>query len=82
MRLFIVHPIEVGRLLLCDGQPDEVIVAGLFHDVLGKTTTTPAELRLRFGARITRLVESVSDDPSIDYYKSRKRELRDRVARR
>jgi HD domain len=78
---FIVHPIEVGWLLLCDGQPAEVIVAGLLHDVLEKTTTTPGELRRRFGARIARLVESVSDDPSIDDYKSRKRELRDRVAR-
>lgn len=78
---FIVHPIEVGWLLLCDGQPDEVIVAGLLHDVLEKTTTTPGELRRRFGARIARLVESVSDDPSIDDYKSRKRELRDRVMR-
>ena len=78
---FIVHPIEVGWLLLCDGQPDEVIVAGLLHDVLEKTPTTPGELRRRFGARIARLVESVSDDPSIDDYKSRKRELRDRVAR-
>ena len=78
---FIAHAIEVGWLLRCDGQPDEVIAAGLLHDVLEKTATTRAELRRRFGARIARLVESVSDDPSIDDYKSRKGELRDRVAR-
>jgi (p)ppGpp synthase/HD superfamily hydrolase len=78
---FIAHPIEVGWLLLCDGQPDEVIAVGLLHDVLEKTATTRTELRRRFGARIARLVESVSDDPSIVDYKSRKRELRDRVAR-
>ena len=78
---FIAHPIEVGQLLARDGQPDEVIAAGLLHDVLEKTATTGTGLRRRFGARIARLVESVSDDPSINDYESRKRELRDRVAR-
>ena len=77
---FIAHPIEVGCLLRADGQPDEVIAAGLLHDTLEKTRTTGAELQRRFGVRIARLVESVSDDPSIDDYGSRKRELRDRVA--
>ena len=78
---FIAHPIEVGLLLHWDGQPDEVIAAGLLHDVLEKTRTTRAELQRRFGVRIVRLVESVSDDPSIDDdYESRKRALRDRVA--
>ena len=77
---FIDHPIEVGWLLLRDGQPDEVIAAGLLHDVIEKTATTSAELRRRFGARITWLVESVSDDPSIRDYQPRKRDLRDRIA--
>ena len=77
---FIAHPIEVGSLLRADGQPDEVIAAGLLHDVLEKTGTTRAELQRRFGACIAELVESVSDDLSIDDYGSRKRELRDRVA--
>ena len=77
---FITHPIEVGCLLHRDWQPDEVIAAGLLHDVLEKTGTTRAELERRFGARITGLVESVSDDPSIDDYRKRKRELRDRAA--
>jgi len=78
---FIAHPREVGALLLANGQPDEVIAAGLLHDVLEKTGTTRAELQRRFGARVAGLIESVSDDPSIDGYASRKRELRDRVAR-
>jgi HD domain-containing protein len=77
---FIAHPIEVGRLLHDDGQPDEIIAAGLLHDILEKTATTSAELHHRFGPHIARLVESVSDDPSIGDYGSRKRDLRDRVA--
>ena len=77
---FIAHPIEVGSLLHCDGQPDEVIAAGLLHDVLEKTATTSRQLRRRFGAGIARLVELVSDDPSIGDYEKRKRQLRDRLA--
>ncbi len=77
---FIDHPIEVAWLLRRDDQPDEVIAAGLLHDVLEKTATTSAELRRRFGARIAWLVESVSDDPSIRDYQPRKRDLRDRIS--
>ncbi len=77
---FIDHPIEVASLLYGVGQPDEIIAAGLLHDALEKTATTSAELDRRFGAHIARVVESVSDDPSIGDYKPRKRELRDRVA--
>ena len=67
-------------MLRGDGQPDEIVAAGLLHDVLEKTPTTSAELRRRFGSRIAQVVESVSDDRSLGDYKSRKRDLRDRVA--
>jgi (p)ppGpp synthase/HD superfamily hydrolase len=78
---FIVHPIEVGRLLRGDGQPDHVVAAGLLHDVLEKTATSPLELELEFGTRVAQLVAAVSDDPSLKEYEERKRELRDRVER-
>ncbi len=42
--------------------------------------TSGAELRHRFGVRIARLVETVSDDPSNLDYKTRKRDLGARVA--
>jgi len=45
-----------------------------------KTGTTSAEIQRRFGTRVARLVESVSDDPSVGDYKQRKRQLRDRIA--
>lgn len=76
----IAHPLEVARLLEREGKPAEVIAAGLLHDTLEKTATTRAELQHRFGTRVAGLVESVSDDPSIGDYESRKRELRERVA--
>ncbi len=78
---FIVHPIEVGRLLHGDGQPEHVVAAGLLHDVLEKTETRALELELEFGTHIAQLVAAVSDDPSIVAYEERKRDLRDRVER-
>ena len=78
---FIVHPIEVGRLLHADGQPDHVVAAGLLHDVLEKTATSALELKLEFGSCVAQLVAAVSDDPSLKAYGERKRELRDRVER-
>ena len=38
-------------LLRRDGQPDEIIAAGLLHDILEKTATTSAELQRLFGRR-------------------------------
>jgi (p)ppGpp synthase/HD superfamily hydrolase len=67
---FIAHPIEVGWLLRCDGRPDEVIAAGLLHDLVEKTATTSAELQRLFGARIAQVVETVSDDQSIGDYEA------------
>jgi (p)ppGpp synthase/HD superfamily hydrolase len=61
-----LRPPNRGRhLLRCHGQPDEVIAAGLLHDVLEKTPTTRTELQRRFGARIAQLVEALSDNPAI-----------------
>ena len=78
---FIAHPLEVGRLLHRDCQPDRVVAAGLLHDVLEKTKTSPRELEHEFGTRIAQLVAAVSDDASIADYEERKDELRERVAR-
>ena len=78
---FIAHALEVGRLLRRDGQPDDVVAAGLLHDVLEKTGTTRRELEREFRSRIAELVAAVSDDSTISDYDRRKRELRDRVAR-
>ena len=76
---FIVHPIEVGRLLYYSGAPDHVIAAGLLHDVLERTSVEADELRRRFGARVAALVVAVSEDRSISKYRLRKAALREQV---
>lgn len=77
---FIEHPLEVGWLLYRAGAPDQLIAAGLLHDVLEKTTVSAGELKARFGSPIADLVSAVSEDERIDGYEPRKTALRQQVA--
>lgn len=78
--LFIDHLFEVATLLYYTGAPDRLIAAGVLHDLLEKTDVTEADLRERFGSRITGLVVAVSDDDRISGYAMRKAALRRKVA--
>jgi (p)ppGpp synthase/HD superfamily hydrolase len=77
---FILHPLEVASLLYYSGAPDHLIAAGVMHDLIEKSDATPADLRERFGPRITGLVLAVSDDDRIAGYAKRKAALRQQVA--
>jgi (p)ppGpp synthase/HD superfamily hydrolase len=77
---FIAHPVEVAMLLYECGASDEVIAAGVLHDVLEKTDATPYEIYARFGRRVGDIVCAVSDDPGIPGYARRKAMLRGQVA--
>lgn len=67
-------------LLYHAGAPDHVVAAGAMHDLIEKTDVRAADLRERFGHRITDLVCAVSDDERIAGYASRKAALRQKVA--
>jgi (p)ppGpp synthase/HD superfamily hydrolase len=77
---FVTHPVEVACLLHEAGYSDEVVAAGVLHDVLEDTDAERAELEARFGRRVADLVEAVSDDPSIEDVAERKAALRRQVA--
>jgi (p)ppGpp synthase/HD superfamily hydrolase len=76
----IDHPIAVARLLHRQGADDQVVAAGLLHDVLEDTTVTREELEAEFGPAIAGLVADLSEDASIGRYAARKARLRDQVA--
>jgi (p)ppGpp synthase/HD superfamily hydrolase len=78
---FVTHPVEVACLLHEAGYSDEVVAAGVLHDVLEDTDADPAELEQRFGARVAELVVAVTEDPSIEDGAERKAALRLQVAR-
>ncbi|MEA2376164.1 MAG: hypothetical protein QOD13_71 [Thermoleophilaceae bacterium] len=78
---FVTHPLEVACLLHEAGYSDEVVAAGVLHDVLEDTDVELDELERRFGPEVAGLVAAVSDDPSIEDDARRKAALREQVAR-
>ncbi|MGQ9656567.1 MAG: RelA/SpoT family protein [Fimbriimonadales bacterium] len=57
---YITHPLAVAHILADLQMGVNTVVAGLLHDVLEDTPTTPDELEQRFGATVRQLVEGVS----------------------
>lgn len=61
---YIVHPMEVMQILTENGCSEDVIVAGILHDTLEDTPTTPEQIVEKFGNHILSLVQSQSEDKS------------------
>lgn len=79
---FLLHLLEVAALLVGREFDDDVVTAGILHDVLEKTDGTLDEIRARFGERTAGLVAAVTEDDSIDSYEERKEALRRQVEQR
>lgn len=77
---FIKHLLAVAELLAENGYPDEVIAAGLLHDVAEHAEVEAESLEGRFGGEVVMLVEALTEDATIPKYEDRKREHRERVA--
>jgi guanosine-3',5'-bis(diphosphate) 3'-pyrophosphohydrolase len=77
---FIEHSLAVAELLTEYGYPDEVLAAGLLHDVTEHAEVEPNALRNRFGDEVARLVAALTEDTTISGYEKRKQEHRERVA--
>jgi len=74
------HPVAVGGLLHQYGYDDEVVAAGLMHELLEDTDVEAGEITARFGPEVGAWVEAMTEDPSIEAYEERKAEHRARVA--
>ena len=77
---FIVHPLEVACLLYDANARDEVVAAGVLHDIIEKTDADAGELGACFGPAVARLVLAVTEDPQIIGYDARKAALCEQVA--
>jgi (p)ppGpp synthase/HD superfamily hydrolase len=77
---YIEHPKMVAERLAAAGYADPVLAAGLLHDVVEDSDATVEQLRERFGEEVAGLVAALSDDESIEPYRERKQEHRQRIA--
>ncbi len=76
---YILHPLEVSHILSTMTDDEDVITAGILHDIVEDTDGTLAEIEKRFGKRVAELVDSESenkypDENPSDSWKRRKEE--------
>lgn len=76
---FILHPLEVAQLLRGRDYPDDVVAAGVLHDVIEDTGVSQEELEERFGTPVAALVVAVSDPPGGGTWEERKARLREAI---
>ena len=69
---YIQHCFMVGYILEKAGFEDDVVAAGILHDVLEDTKSTQEDLRTNFGDRITELVNSVTEQDKSLAWEERK----------
>ena len=77
---YVEHPVTVASLLDQHGYGEEVLAAALLHDVVEDSDTTLDELRELFGDQVAGMVGALTDDETIESYRERKAEHRERVA--
>ena len=78
---FILHLLEVAQLLRGRDYPDEVVAAGVLHDVIEDAGVGQYEITRRFGPRVAELVGAVTEPSSEGSYGERKARLRDAISR-
>lgn len=64
---YIVHPIMVAMRLTRHGFSEEVVAAGLVHDVVEDTPLTREDLARDLGESVAALVDAVSEDKTIPW---------------
>lgn len=71
---YLVHPLEVSDIL-ADMRLDAVcIAAGLLHDVIEDTLTTPEKIREKFGEDVAHIVEGVTKIGAIPFSSTEERQ--------
>lgn len=78
-RPYIDHPIAVAEHLARHISGDEVLAAALLHDVVEDSDLGVEDVRERCGDRVAEIVETLTDNATVEPYAMRKREHRDRV---
>lgn len=78
---YITHPFGVAVILGNYSEDEDLIIAGLLHDVLEDVPDQYSEEQMRkdFGDRVVEIVLGVTEDKSIQDWNERKQEYRDNL---
>jgi (p)ppGpp synthase/HD superfamily hydrolase len=78
---YLGHVMAVAQMLRDAGYSDEVVAAGLLHDVIERSETSLFEIRARFGPQVARLVRAMTEPAGIEPFAARKAAHRAQVMR-
>ncbi len=76
---YVSHPYIVAHILADCGFSEDVVIAGLFHDLVEDTPTTLLDIESKFGKRIANLVSGVTEKNKTDNWEKRKQDYRDHL---
>ena len=75
----VSHSIMVGTTLYHCGYSEEIVIAGILHDLIEDTDITYSDIKKEFGKKIADIVKAVTFDETIQDKELQTRELFDRV---
>jgi (p)ppGpp synthase/HD superfamily hydrolase len=69
---YLVHPLNVAKILIDYGCSEDLAIAGLLHDTVEDTEVTLEEIRTIFGDAVARLVEFATEPAKLWTWEKRK----------
>lgn len=57
----IMHSLRVGSALISRGCSEDVVIAGMLHDIMEKSSVTPREISRRFGVAVALMVGATTN---------------------
>lgn len=72
---YISHPAMVGTILARGGFGEDIVVAGILHDVIEDTSFGYEDISKKFGVEIAKLVLHVSENKSLPYLERKQKYL-------
>lgn len=74
---YITHPMEVLQILTRMDADENLLIAGVLHDVAEDTDVTVEEIRKRFGDDVALLVEHHTEDKTLSWRERKERAVAD-----
>ncbi|MBI4146702.1 bifunctional (p)ppGpp synthetase/guanosine-3',5'-bis(diphosphate) 3'-pyrophosphohydrolase [Candidatus Woesearchaeota archaeon] len=69
---YLIHPLGVMKTLLEHGASDEAAIAGVLHDTIEDTDTTPEQIEKAFGKKVLELVQAATEPHRNEPWEKRK----------
>ena len=76
---YISHPFAVGLVLERLGYEEDVVIAGILHDVIEDTNFTIRDIESKFGKKVAKFVLGVTEKNKLDSWEKRKIDYRENL---